>query len=132
MGHVPHTALLIVPQGQLISSASTYGYNSSDQLISEVDEEARWLAGPERVRLLLGLASQWEEDESAHIECELGRLFLCPIPLLQLETPPSIAAVPSVRPHDIQAFVLVLNGTSKTPWTDFTAKADSFKQQWCQ
>ena len=73
VGHVPHTALLIVPQGQLISSASTYGSNPSDQLIGEADEEVQWLAGPERVRLLLGLASQWEEDESDLIECEVCR-----------------------------------------------------------
>jgi len=36
----------------------------------EVDEP--WLEGPERLRLLLGLASQWEEDASPRVECEVS------------------------------------------------------------
>jgi len=71
-----HTALLIKPQGQLISSASTFSYDaagSTDHESDGVEEEGQWLAGPERLRLLLGLASQWEEDESSRVQCEVGR-----------------------------------------------------------
>ena len=68
-----HTALLIVPQGRLICTATTF----SSELVErgsaseDAEDEDRWLEGPERLRLLLGLASQWEEDESPRMECEV-------------------------------------------------------------
>ena len=37
----------------------------------EGDDEP-WLDEPERLRLLLGLASQWNEDDSPRIECEVS------------------------------------------------------------
>ena len=37
----------------------------------EGDDEP-WLDEPERLRLLLGLASQWSEDDSPRIECEVS------------------------------------------------------------
>lgn len=42
----------------------------------EEEDDEPYLEGPERLRLLLGLASQWEEDESPRVECEVsnGRL----------------------------------------------------------
>ncbi len=73
-----HTALLILPQGQLISLASTFGVRTSDQgegSPKDREEEGLWLDGPERLRLLLGLASQWEEDESPRVECEVSSPF---------------------------------------------------------
>jgi hypothetical protein len=62
----PHTALIATPYGQLVSVAS----NSRDE---EEESDEPWLDEPERIRLLLGLLSQWEEDESPRIECEVRR-----------------------------------------------------------
>lgn len=74
-----HTALLIMPNGRLICSASVFGApGDAEQTTSEELEEGQevvegqWLDRPERVRLLLGLASQWAEDESPRIECEVS------------------------------------------------------------
>jgi hypothetical protein len=38
----------------------------------EEEEEEPYLDEPERLRLLCGLASQWEEDESPRVECEVS------------------------------------------------------------
>lgn len=71
-----HTALLIIPQGQLVSSASTFGFDSviRGSELDDIESETPWLDGPERLRLLHGLASQWEEDESPRVECEVRLL----------------------------------------------------------
>jgi hypothetical protein len=69
----PHTALLAGPHGQLVSSASLR-FEAMTILEEEGhEEEEPWLDEPERMRLLLGLLSQWEEDESPRIECEVSR-----------------------------------------------------------
>ncbi|GMK57103.1 hypothetical protein CspeluHIS016_0309430 [Cutaneotrichosporon spelunceum] len=106
--------------------------SGKDEEVSEEDEEddEPYLEGPERLRLLLGLASQWEDDESPRVECELGRLFLRPIALSEAEVPQPNLAVPGVRPPHISSFVLVLNGTADTPWPTLAAKADEFLSQW--
>ncbi|KAL1405120.1 hypothetical protein Q8F55_008743 [Vanrija albida] len=148
-GAGPHTALLITPQGQLLSHVTLSYDDEADEdaddegqdadgepngeagdLDAEDDaEEEPWLEGPERLRLLLGLASQWEEDESPRVECELGRLFLRPIPLPDAERVPE-TGMPVVRPPHVSSFVLVLNGTSSTPWTALAQKADTFVTDW--
>lgn len=52
------------------------GYDAaSDE--DEGDDDEPWLEGPERLRLLLGLASQWEEDESPRVECEVSTGNFC-------------------------------------------------------
>lgn len=96
----PHTALLITPSGQLLAHATVpedeeeesgseapngenydgegsdeeggedKGNDSGSEEDSEDDEP--YLEGPERLRLLLGLASQWEDDESPRVECEVS------------------------------------------------------------
>jgi hypothetical protein len=98
----PHTALLITPPGQLIAQASLddegsepNGTNATDaseadtgeredsgseggsedgseEGSEEDDDDEPYLEGPERLRLLLGLASQWEDDESPRVECEVS------------------------------------------------------------
>lgn len=88
----PHTALLITPQGQLLAKATVDdedyeengdaegddedGADKEDEDEQEdgdeEDDDEPYLEGPERLRLLLGLASQWEEDESPRVECEVG------------------------------------------------------------
>ncbi|TXT04341.1 hypothetical protein VHUM_04108 [Vanrija humicola] len=147
-GAGPHTALLITPQGQLLSHVTlSYddddgegddgeddgdgeedanhadGEANGDAADGDTDDDAEepWLEGPERLRLLLGLASQWEEDESPRVECELGRLFLRPIPLPDAERAPE-TGMPVIRPPHVSSFVLVLNGTSSTPWTALAQK----------
>jgi hypothetical protein len=103
----PHTALLILPEGRLLSSATRYDELYADEAeadaeeaggapdmnglsvsgeepgsatdgaeVDEGDEEEPYLDEPERIRLLCGLASQWEEDESPRVECEVSLLFL--------------------------------------------------------
>ncbi|KAI9633718.1 uncharacterized protein MKK02DRAFT_38375 [Dioszegia hungarica] len=158
----PHTALLILPEGRLLSSATRYDELYAEEAEGEAEEadnapdmnglsvsggisggaadggeegegeeEEPYLDEPERIRLLCGLASQWEEDESPRVECELGRLLLVPIPL------PS-AGAPSTMPQNLPAakglqprmFVLVLNGTKGTAWSDMTSKAEEFKRVW--
>jgi hypothetical protein len=81
-----HTALLLVPQGQLIACATTPYFPSNDtqsvttsdqaafsDLADEEDEQGEepYLDAPERLRLLSGLASQWEDDDSPRVECEV-------------------------------------------------------------
>lgn len=84
-----HTAMLLVPQGQLLACA-TSSYVAPDESASaqdpenldeedethlsgddEDDDEEPYLDKPERLRLLSGLASQWEEEESPRVECEV-------------------------------------------------------------
>lgn len=115
--------------------------DAGDDEGDEDEEDEPWLEGPERLRLLLGLASQWEEDASPRVECEvsigsiplsinlkvqantqLGRLFLRPIALPEQEVVPSNAPVPIYPKANINSFVLVLNGTSDTPWTELASK----------
>jgi len=65
----PHTALLATPEGQLVCCASI-------ERLDEPEDEASaepWLDEPERIRLLLGLLSQWQQEESPRIECEVSR-----------------------------------------------------------
>lgn len=89
----PHTALLITPQGQLLAKATVddedyeengdaegEGEDGADKEDEdeqedgdEEDDDEPYLEGPERLRLLLGLASQWEEDESPRVECEVSQ-----------------------------------------------------------
>lgn len=92
----PHTALLITPQGQLLAQATAPdddedgeengdaegddedGADKDDEEEQDEgdddddDDDEPYLEGPERLRLLLGLASQWEEDESPRVECEVS------------------------------------------------------------
>jgi hypothetical protein len=63
----PHTALLATPNGQLVCCASK---ERVDEPEGEFTNEP-WLDEPERIRLLLGLLSQWVSDESPRIECEV-------------------------------------------------------------
>lgn len=93
----PHTVLLILPQGRLLASSSVYDQLYNEELevedasggedpdvgsleinnteshedAEDVGEEP-YLDEPERLRLLCGLASQWEEDESPRVECEVS------------------------------------------------------------
>ena len=80
----PHTALLISSTGQLLCWAQRHLDVGGDETSGDgegededEDEEEQqssdepWLDTPERMRLLLGLASQWEEDESPRVECEV-------------------------------------------------------------
>lgn len=63
----PHTALLATPNGQLVSRVT------KDRTVTgSSDDDEPWLDEPERIRLLLGLLSQWEDAESPRIECEVG------------------------------------------------------------
>jgi hypothetical protein len=48
------------------------GAADADDDEGEGEDDEPWLEGPERLRLLLGLASQWEEDESPRVECEVS------------------------------------------------------------
>lgn len=75
----PHTALLILPQGRLLCSASRYDETftgdeneNENENEEENEDEQPYLEEPERLRLLCGLASQWEEDDSSKIECEVS------------------------------------------------------------
>ena len=104
-------------------------------------EDEPWLEEPERQRLLLGLASQWNEDDSPRIECEvsllladktehhtrtqcepyrcsfqLGRLYIRNIMLPPAE-PPNVG-VPLIRPPPVTNILLILNGSIETPWSD--------------
>lgn len=73
----PHTALLILPQGRLLASSTKYDelYNDDEDVpdVGELAiEDEPYLDEPERIRLLCGLASQWNEDESPRVECEVS------------------------------------------------------------
>ncbi|KAK8853433.1 hypothetical protein IAR55_004139 [Kwoniella newhampshirensis] len=149
----PHTALLILPQGQLISSAFAdlddegeesdageegeegEGDGGVDGDGGEDEDEEPYLERPERLRLLLGLASQWNEGESQKMECELGRLHFTSIslPLNDGNTTTSnvnMNYLPAVRPPVVDRFVLVLNGTTRTGWATLSAKSEGFKKGW--
>lgn len=80
----PHTALLITPQGQLISAASIPADEDEESGEGGEGEEGDGVVGtggviaeepyldpPARLRLLLGLASQWNQGESPKMECEV-------------------------------------------------------------
>lgn len=62
----PHTALIMLPEGRLLCSASQYDDTFDD------DSEEPYIDEPERIRILCGMASQWEDDESAKVECEVS------------------------------------------------------------
>ncbi|ORX39376.1 hypothetical protein BD324DRAFT_327969 [Kockovaella imperatae] len=120
----PHTALLASPHGSVVASArrpegerDETNDDDDEEEEEEEEDEGPWLDEPERMRLLLGLASQWTTDESPRIECELGRLYIRSIPLAPEETLPANSGVPSIRSPYIGNFLLVLNGSSETPWT---------------
>ncbi|ODN77455.1 hypothetical protein L202_04633 [Cryptococcus amylolentus CBS 6039] len=133
----PHTALLITPQGRLMSRAAI---NLDDDQDSDdgngkgeggVDEA--YLDPPARVRLLLGLASQWNEASSAKMECELGRLHFTSLSLGASETPsPSVVSqnlLPESKPAKVDRLLLVLNGRG-TGWNVLAAKSEEFKKAW--
>ncbi|KAK1922174.1 hypothetical protein DB88DRAFT_497442 [Papiliotrema laurentii] len=120
----PHTALLATPNGQLVSRATTDRSSLSAESEEGLESEP-WLDEPERTRLLLGLLSQWEEHESPRIECELGRLYVRSIDLPTTE-PTSHASMPSVRSPHISRFILLVNGSSTTPWADLERQASVF------
>jgi len=122
------TALLATPGGQLISCAV-----KAKEVEALPDEP--WLEEPERIRLLLGLLSQWEEGESPRIECEvslgrptaddvfadkgqLGRLFVRSIRLVPAQPSSNPGSMASVRSPNITRFVLLVNGRSETSWAD--------------
>jgi hypothetical protein len=62
----PHTALVMLPQGLILCSASKYDDTFDD------DSEEAYIDEPERLRILCGMASQWEDDDSAKVECEVS------------------------------------------------------------
>jgi hypothetical protein len=109
-----HTAILISPNGQVVASASRG--DSDDDPVDTGPE----LDGPERRRLLLGLAAQWQEDESPRVECEvgshvtvadkqLGRLLFSAVSFALAES-----VIDSTSPST--KLLLVLNGSQETPW----------------
>lgn len=61
----PHTALLLLPQGRPLASVTL-----SSSFDDDADEE--YLEPEERLRLLSGLAAQWDPSESARMECEVS------------------------------------------------------------
>ncbi|WVQ75648.1 hypothetical protein IAR50_005277 [Cryptococcus sp. DSM 104548] len=135
----PHTALLITPQGRLMSRAFINlededsedgdGVNNGDA--GGVDEP--YLDPPARVRLLLGLASQWNEGSSAKMECELGRLHFTSLSLGASESPsPTVLSqnlLPEAKPAKVDRLLLVLNGRG-TGWDVLAAKSEEFKKAW--
>ncbi|WVN90009.1 uncharacterized protein L203_105241 [Cryptococcus depauperatus CBS 7841] len=139
----PHTALLITPQGQPIVSASIptdygdseEGDNEDDNNDEEEGDDAEepYLDKPARLRLILGLASQWNENESPKMECELGRLYFASLPLPPLESPTPILLnynlLPEVKLPKIDRFLLVLNSKG-TEWDLLERKAEEFKTNW--
>ncbi|WVQ94906.1 hypothetical protein IAU59_001992 [Kwoniella sp. CBS 9459] len=160
-----HTALLITPQGQLISSANLPPSDEDDDDEEEGQQEAGregqrdgasgpngvrdydendggdegdegddgpYLETQERRRLLLGLASQWDQSESSKMECELGRLHFTYIQLDYPNQPSSTARehLPAVKPPFVDGFVLVLNGDKDVPWSLFSSKSEEFKKKW--
>ncbi|WVF67313.1 hypothetical protein IAT40_002064 [Kwoniella sp. CBS 6097] len=147
-----HTALLITPQGQLISSANLPpsdadadeedGGNENGQPDGvdveneangeEEDDEGPYLETQERRRLLLGLASQWDQSESSKMECELGKLHFTYIQLDYPSQPSSTSRehLPAVKPPFVDGFVLVLNGDKDVPWNVFSTKSEEFKKKW--
>ncbi|KAL0247005.1 hypothetical protein I308_104038 [Cryptococcus tetragattii IND107] len=141
----PHTALLITPQGQLISAASIPEDEDENEGSGEGEEgdgvtetggmiaEELYLDPPARLRLLLGLASQWNQGESPKMECELGRLHFTFLPLPPADAPSPIVLrdnlLPEVKPARIDKFLLVLNGRG-TGWDVLSQKADEFRGHW--
>ncbi|WRT70003.1 uncharacterized protein IL334_006996 [Kwoniella shivajii] len=161
----PHTALLIYPTGQLVSSAyipldeSSDSQDGDDAQKSDCqdvnvngndndndneeehdddndndddDDDEPYLEYQERKRLLLGLASQWNENESGKMECELGKLHFTYISLPPTPQPPSNSkdTLPPVKPYPVDGFILVLNGTKAVDWKILVEKAEEFKSKW--
>ncbi|WVW86397.1 hypothetical protein I302_108443 [Kwoniella bestiolae CBS 10118] len=143
----PHTALLIYPNGHLVSSASMEDSSSQqdqdqdqdqDDVGNDEDEEdgqgdeEPYLETQERRRLLLGLASQWNENEGGKMECELGKLHFTYLPLPPSDPVSSIGreSLPSVKPLPIDGFVLVLNGTKEVDWKVLVGKSQEFQDKW--
>ncbi|WVR09626.1 hypothetical protein IAU60_006698 [Kwoniella sp. DSM 27419] len=150
----PHTALLITPQGQLVSAAhipldvdeedesdrgvegavGMDGQAEAEQSegLGEGEDDEPYLETQERKRLLLGLASQWNDSEGQKMECELGRLYFTyiPIPVSPQPTVSGRDHLPGVRPPPVDGFVLVLNGAKAVPWSAFTSKSAEFQQKW--
>lgn len=59
--------------GAGVGAAAVDGDTEQEDDAEEQDEEEEpYLDEPERMRLLLGLASQWTQDESPRIECEVS------------------------------------------------------------
>ncbi|OXG79451.1 hypothetical protein C349_04400 [Cryptococcus neoformans var. grubii Br795] len=142
----PHTALLITPQGQLISAASIPADEDEESGEGGEGEEGDGVVGtggvvaeepyldpPARLRLLLGLASQWNQGESPKMECELGRLHFTSLPLPAADAPSFVVLkdnlLPEVKPARVDKFLLVLNGRG-TGWDVLSQKADEFKGHW--
>ncbi|WWC64827.1 uncharacterized protein I303_107441 [Kwoniella dejecticola CBS 10117] len=153
----PHTALLIYPNGQLVSSAciplddsatgsesesqnhEQGGANNDDNTQGEDEDEEDgdedeepYLEIQERRRLLLGLASQWGRDDSGKMECELGKLHFTWIALPPPDNVSSIGkeSLPAVKSQVIDGFILVLNATKDVDWKVLVQKSEEFKKQW--
>ncbi|KAK6909137.1 hypothetical protein I203_103152 [Kwoniella mangroviensis CBS 8507] len=142
----PHTALLIYPNGHLVSSACVdesstdddqdqvedQDGTAEDEDEDEDEDEEPYLERQERTRLLLGLASQWARDDSGKIECELGRLHFTYIALPPSDPVSSIGkeSLPSVKPQNVDGFVLVLNATKEVDWKVLISKSDEFVDKW--
>ncbi|WWC72235.1 uncharacterized protein I206_106197 [Kwoniella pini CBS 10737] len=143
----PHTALLIYPNGQLVSSANlpSDDYEDDDEdnqsngklkgqeeLEEEEEEEEPYLEIQERFRLLLGLASQWDRQDSGKMECELGKLHF---KFIQLPISPLVSSIgkeslPSVKNQFIDGFILILNSTKNVEWKILLNKSEEFKKNW--
>ncbi|WVQ83660.1 hypothetical protein IAT38_005803 [Cryptococcus sp. DSM 104549] len=141
----PHCALLITPQGQLVAVATLPDEDDDSADGEDGDnggeedgegegegegEDEPYLDPPARLRLLLGLASQWGEDESPKMECELGRLHFTSLPLPPPDASANQALLPEQRPRMVERFVLVLNGRNGTAWDVLGTKAEEFKKGW--
>ncbi|WWC91940.1 uncharacterized protein L201_006892 [Kwoniella dendrophila CBS 6074] len=140
----PHTALLIYPNGQLVSSATlppTDDEDDGDEDVSKDDdeedeeddeEEEPYLEKQERIRLLLGLASQWNENESGKMECELGKLHFTYLPLNPISQASIIGkeSLPTIKPQSVDGFILVLNSNKRVNWRVLIQKSEEFKSNW--
>lgn len=52
---------------------------------------------------------------------QLGRILFCRIPSPTSDTITPSSFVPTTRPPTIDAFVLLINAASKSPWTELTS-----------
>ncbi|KAL7424586.1 hypothetical protein Q5752_000270 [Cryptotrichosporon argae] len=144
-----HTALLVTPAGQLVCQATLDEYadgaNGGEAADSEgaagdadavqegeVGDEEPYVEPQQRLRILMGLAAQWEPGVPPKQECELGRLYFHSVALPEPEHAGPGILLPSVRPQIPRSFVLVLNGGADAPWPNFASQVEVFTSRWLQ